>query len=100
LKIISLDVDFSGIQNIQTAVLIQNEYFELLQESASIDDEHIAAAIQHYCDEKSRSESEPADSAGIKIISVFINKDFYKNFELVAEVCVIHSAAAIESLPK
>ncbi|MGQ1209587.1 hypothetical protein ACT4YP_20215 (plasmid) [Acinetobacter baumannii] len=98
MKIISLEVDFSGNQNIQNAISIQNEYLELLQESEEADNEYIASAIQHYCDDKAPNEGVPAERTSSKIISVFINKEFHSNFELQAEVCVIHTATVIEGL--
>ncbi|EPK2236079.1 hypothetical protein JH138_003783, partial [Acinetobacter baumannii] len=98
LKIKSLYVDFTGSQNIQSASNIQNEYLELLQEAENADDEHISAAIQQFCDEKSNKDSKQPVTDSTKIISVFLNKEFYKNFELQAEVCVIHTATAIEGL--
>ncbi|MDH2636868.1 hypothetical protein QDS01_18315 [Acinetobacter nosocomialis] len=98
MKIISLDVDFSGNQNIHNAISIQNEYLELLQESEEVDNEHIASAIQHYCDDNALKEGVPVEITSTKIISVFINKEFHRNFELHAEVCVIHTATVIEGL--
>lgn len=95
MKIKKLHVDFSGLRELKNAVTIENEYLELLNEAGRLDDEYISAAIQLYSDEKASQDKESLKKGFTSTISVFINEEFYNDFTLHAEVCVVHAASPI-----
>lgn len=110
MQIKTLHVDFGGKQSLSGAIEIENEHVESLREIQkaslkpidslnqleSVDDEVIAYAIQQFKDENYQEQTKFKDGESSSIISVFLNKEFYKNFELHHEVRVVHTVTVIE----
>ena len=109
MQVKTLHVDFTGTKSLSCAIEIENEHVETLREMQkavkpidslneleSVDDDVIGYAIQQFKDEEVQMLSHVIQNANTSTISVFLNKEFYKNFELHAEVQVVHSVSVVE----
>lgn len=107
MQIKTLHVDFTGAKSLSCAIEIENEHVETLRELQkavkpieslneleSVDDDVIAYAIQQFKDEEAHKLNHVIQNANTSTISVFLNTKFYKDFELHAEVQVVHSVSA------
>lgn len=105
MQVKTLHVDFMGTKTLSCAIEIENEHVETLRELQkavkpieslseleSVDDEVIAYAIQQFKDEEAQKLNHVIQNANTSTISIFLNKEFYKDFELHAEVQVVHTA--------
>lgn len=105
MQVKTLHVDFTGAKSLKDAIKIENEHVETLielqkavkpiqtlNELESVDDDVIAYAIQHFKDEEAQKQNCVIQNADTSTISIFLNKEFYKDFELHAEVQVVHTA--------
>lgn len=110
MQIKTLHVDFEGKKSLKGAVKIENEHVDSLKEIQqaalkpveslnqleSVDDEVISYAIQQFKDDSYQEQTKFEDSESSSIISVFLNEEFYKNFELHRENRVVHTVNVIE----
>lgn len=105
MQVKTLHVDFTGAKSLSCAIEIENEHVEILREIqkavesiealnelGSVDDDVISYAIQQYKDDEVQKLNHVIQNANTSTISVFLNKEFYKDFELHAEVQVVHTA--------
>lgn len=99
LKINTVHADLSGQRNLKNAVLIENQHVDMLRELETIDDEHLAYALQHHLDEQTIDKNIDGKEYE-KTVSVFVNRQFYLDFNVHAEIRIIHSAYPIGQTQK
>lgn len=107
MQIKTLSVDFTGKRALSSAIELKNGHVDsliemqkastrLIQSSQfeleSVDNEVIAYAIQEYKDEEVNNKKISNFEESTSTVSVFINDEFYKDFELHAAAQVVHTA--------
>lgn len=94
LKINTVHADLDGQRNLKNAILIENQHVDMLRELETIDDEHLAYALQYHFDEQPIEQN--LEKEYEKTVSVFVNRQFYLDFNVHAEIRIVHSAYPIE----
>lgn len=106
MQIKTLSVDFTGKRSLSSAIQLKNGHVDSLKEMQkaltnpiknitqleSVDNDVIAYAIQEYKDEEVNNSKISNFEETISTVSVFINDEFYKDFELHAAAQVVHTA--------
>lgn len=98
MKINTVHADLSGQRNFKNAVLVENQHVDMLREIESLDSEHIAYALQFHFDEQSIEQN--LEKEYEKTVSVFVNRQFYLDFNVHAEIQIVHSAYPIGPIEK
>ncbi|MBU3121331.1 hypothetical protein KPE71_13820 [Acinetobacter soli] len=93
MKIKTVHVDLSGQRNFKNAILVENQHVDMLREIECLDSEHIADALQYHFDEQPIEQN--LEKEYEKTVSVFVNRQFYLDFNVHAEIQIVHSAYPI-----